>query len=53
MHQAIFGTTGYEAPDHWCNELPGPFTLAITSDPQYPWLNEGDVPSSGSAVADS
>lgn len=31
----------------------GSFTLAVTSDPQYPWSNEGDVPSSGDETSDS
>lgn len=51
-HRAIWGITGYDSPGHWCNQAPR-FTLAVTSDPQYPWKNEGDIPSSGNDEVDS
>ncbi|WGS46889.1 metallophosphoesterase [Burkholderia sp. JSH-S8] len=53
LHKKIWGNTGYSEPGHWCNGIVRPFTLAITSDPQYPWRNEHDIPSSGNEIADS
>lgn len=52
-HRKVWGNTGYDQPGHWCNRLPKVFTLAVTSDPQYPWKNEADIPSSGNAEIDS
>ncbi|WP_310611514.1 metallophosphoesterase [Limnohabitans sp.] len=53
IHQKYWGIDGYTSEEHWCNRGLKKFTLAITSDPQYPWLNEGGIPSSGNAAQDS
>lgn len=53
VHRQIYGNTGYSQNGHWCNGVPRPFTLAVTSDPQFPWKNEGDIPSSGNEIDDS
>jgi len=53
IHQKYWGIDGYTNEAHWCNRGLSKFTLAITSDPQYPWLNEGNIPSSGNAAQDS
>lgn len=53
IHKKYYGIDGYADEAHWCNRGLSQFTLAITSDPQYPWLNEGNIPSSGNAAQDS
>jgi len=53
IHKIHWGDDGYTKEQHWCNQGLKKFTLAITSDPQYPWLNEGDIPSSGNEAQDS
>jgi cytolysin (calcineurin-like family phosphatase) len=53
IHKTYWGDDGYTKEEHWCNEGLNKFTLAVTSDPQYPWLNEGNIPSSGNEARDS